>query len=127
MINLLRNHRGAVALTATIILAVVIVIISLTITFSGISSRLSTFNLFQSEQVFIKTEGCIDEVLIQLNRDNSIKNRSFQIDDVNCLISVSGEGDIRSLSIRGQDGKYLHDINVDVRLNPTFAIINWEE
>jgi hypothetical protein len=118
---------GAVALIATIILTAVIVIISIAIAFVNISSRLSTFHLFESERVYISTDACIEEVLIQLNRDNTITSKSIQIDDVNCLATISGTGDTRSLSVRGQNGKYLHDINLDVRLSPSFAIINWEE
>jgi hypothetical protein len=105
----------------------VIAIVSLSIAFLGISSRLNTFNLFQSEQVFIKTDGCAEDALIRLNRDDSYAGGSYNVDDVNCTIVVTGLGDERNLNVIGESDYYTHDLSIDVRLAPDFAITNWNE
>jgi hypothetical protein len=127
MFSFIQKTKGAIALTATVILTMVIAIISLSIAFMGISSRLNAFNLIRSEEVFIKTDGCAEEALIRLNRDNSYIGGSYNVDSMECTVAVTGSGDERNLNIMGEGDGYTHDFTIDVLLAPDFAIADWNE
>ena len=123
----IRNTRGAIALTATIILTAVIAVIALNIAFTGISSRLNTFNLLESDKIFIQTEGCTEEALIQLNRNNSYSGGSYNINNTSCTVNVSGSDDNRTLSIIGHGNGFTHNFTLKVQLTPIFGILDWDE
>ncbi|MBN2087198.1 hypothetical protein JW758_02520 [Candidatus Peregrinibacteria bacterium] len=122
-----RNIRGAIALTTTIILTAVMGTIVISMLFTGISSRLNIYNLIQSEKVFIISEGCVEEALIQLNRNNDYSGGTYNISEIECDIQISGSGDNRSLFIKGTNDEFTHEISIDVQLSSVFAIIDWVE
>lgn len=110
------------ALTSMIVLGSVITLIIVSIVLLGISSRFNAFHLNQSELAFIKTEGCLEETLIQLNRDNAYTGGSYSIDDLNCSVTVSGT----TVDVDAFIDNFHHHFSVEVVLSPTFGIIDFE-
>lgn len=115
-----RNNKGAIALTSMIILGAVITLIIVTIVLLGISSRFNTTRLSSHEFAFIKTEGCLEEALIQLNRDNAYVGDNYVIDDLSCAVTVSGT----TVDVAASLDEFHHDFTVEVNLDP-FAIIDF--
>ncbi len=121
--KLFKAHHGAIALTSVIILGAVISIIALTIALAGVSSRANTFHILESEQLYLKAEGCLEEALIQLKRDNGYTGETLNVDGASCVISISGAPE-RDIQIEASEGDFVHDFDVNVQLDP-FLILDF--
>ena len=108
-------------------LSFVLILIVVNVVLVGISSRANVFYLNQSEKVFIKTDGCTEEALIRLNRDNSYSGGVFTIGEVECTVSVSGMDPDRDITITGVGDEITRDLFIRVQLIPTFGIIDWSD
>jgi len=107
------------------VLGSVITLIIISIVLLGISGRSNSFNLGQSEIVFVKAEGCLEEALIQLSRDHEYAGDTYIVDDSTCAVGVSGSGDERVISVDASEEDFYHHLIVDVQIAPTFAILNF--
>lgn len=123
----IRNQRGAVAMLTTLVLSSVLVMLAVSVVLTGISSRANAFVLKQSENVFVSFEGCIENALIRLNRDNGYLGHSFSVNDVDCTVSVSGSGDERTVTASGNKDEVTRDVSLQVQLTPNFGIIDWAD
>lgn len=123
----LKNQRGAIGILTTLLLSAVLVMMAVTVVLTGISSRANAFVLNESEKVFIAMEGCTEEALIQLSRDDNYNGDSYTVDGVNCTVYVAGSGGNRDLVIDGTKDNLTRDISLSVQIDPNFGIIDWEE
>lgn len=121
----IRNQRGAVAMLTTLVLSSVLVMLAVSVVLTGISSRANAFVLKQSENVFVSLEGCIENALIRLNRDNGYLGHSFSVNDADCTVNVSGSGDERTVTVSGNRDEVTRDVSLQVQLTPNFGIIDW--
>ncbi len=121
------HNKGAIALTATIIMAAVILTISVGAVFMGVSSRMDAYHLLSSERVFVKTEGCAEEALIRLHRDSDYSGGNYEIDGVSCTVEVSGAGETRTVTIAGSGENFRHSFQIGVHMDPAFGILSWIE
>ena len=126
-ISHLKNKRGAIGILTSLVLGVVLVMLAVSVVLTGISSRSNTFNLNQSQAVFIGFEGCIESALIRLNRDNAYVGESLIVDGVNCSVSISGIDEERTVTVTGSKNNITRDAVLDVQLSPNFGIIDWNE
>lgn len=94
-------------------------------TLLGISSRNNTFHRTQSEITFIKAEGCLEEALIQLSRDNDYTGDVYTVDELSCNVIVNGSGNERTVELAGVDGDYVHNFTVQIQVLPSFAILDF--
>ena len=116
------NNKGVIALTTVIILGAVIAIITLTIAFGGISSRSNTFNLLESEMLFVKADGCMEDALLRLSRDNAFTSGSLTVDDANCSQVING-GTL--ITVGASEGNYVQNFTTTVQLSP-FGIVSFD-
>ncbi|GEM_PF-2049912 len=70
-------------------------------------------------------EGCMDEALLQLKRDSNYIGGTLSLEEISCIISVTGSSDERNIIVNGTSQGYNKIIEVQVSLNP-FAIIFWQ-
>lgn len=127
MLHSFKNQRGAIGILTTLLLSAVLVMMAVTVVLTGISSRANAFVLNESEKVFIATEGCTEEALIQLSRDDAYSGDNYTVDGVSCTVYVAGSGVNRNLVIDGTKSNLTRDISLSVQIDPNFGIIDWEE
>jgi hypothetical protein len=119
--------KGAIALVTAIILGAAIAVMALGILALGISARVNAFNLAESEKTFIRTEGCMEETLIRLKRDNTFAGGTIFVEGLLCNVNIEGGGDTRDVSITGENGNFFSDIDLAVQITPVFGIITYKE
>jgi len=73
----------------------------------------------------MKTEGCLEEGLIQLKRDVNYVGDTYNVDGLNCDVTVSGAGNERTMAVNAEEDDYYNNFLVDVQISPTFAILNF--
>ena len=117
--------RGAIALTAMVVLGAVIVLIVSSVTLLGISSRYNSMQLHESDVVFIKAEGCMEEALLQLSRNSDYSGSSYSIDGADCIVSVSGSDSQRVITLEAFEHNFYHHFTVDVQTDPLFGILGF--
>ena len=119
--------KGAIGILTTIVFGSVLVILAVGVVLSGISSRQNAFVFTQTELVFVATEGCSEEALIQLSRNNAYTGGNYELDGVDCTVSVSGSDPNRDVVIVGTKNDITRAMVVRVQLTPTFGIIDWDD
>jgi hypothetical protein len=70
------------------------------------------------------TQGCMEEALIQVNRDSNYSGGTYDIGSGTCEISVSGPSDSKEISATGtlETRKY----NLQAKVNTeSFEILSW--
>lgn len=114
-------------LIAMIVVSVVLMVISLSMGILSISEN--QIGLYQSRAAvtFINAEGCVDEALLSLSRNNAYTGGSvFGMESTNCVAVVSGVGASRTVDVTATNGQYVRRISVGVNLSP-FSITSWSE
>ena len=119
------DTRGAIALTAMVVLGAVIILIVSSVTLLGISGRYNSLQLHESDIVFIKAEGCMEEALLQLSRNSDYPGSSYNVDGTDCIVSVSGSGSQRVLMLEAAEQNFYHHFTVDVQIDPLFGILGF--
>ena len=115
-----KKNKGAIALTSMIVLGSVITLIIISIVLLGLSSRFNVANTASHEMTFMKTDGCLEEALIRLNRDNDYTGGTYTLDDYNCSVLIDGT----SLEINASEGDFHQHFLAELSLSP-FAIIDF--
>ena len=82
----------------------------------------NTGNRGQATKIF--TEGCVEEALIKLNRDNDYTGETFNFTPGDCTVSISGTDNDRTLTVYGEVNDYFHNLSLEVTLSP-FTIETW--
>lgn len=121
------NNKGAIGILTTLVLGIVLVMLAVAVVLTGISSRTNAFVFNQSEKTFIGLEGCIEDALVRLSRDNTYAGGMYDVGDVECEAVVSGSGTDRQLTVSGTFDTITRDALLNVQLDPSFGIINWAE
>ncbi len=121
------NNRGAIGILTTLVLGIILIMLAVTVVLTGISSRTNAFMFNQSETVFVLTEGCIENILVLLSRDNDYSGGSYEVSDVDCTSSISGSDPNRDVTVTGTKDTITRDASLSVQVDPDFAIINWGE
>ena len=127
MNNTIRNNKGAIGILTALILGAVLTMLAVTILLTGISSRNNAFLLNQSDKVFIPLEGCAENALIMLNRDDTYAGGTYALFGLNCSVVVSGSGSTRNLAVTAEKDGITRDMAMSVQLTPDFGIIEWTE
>lgn len=71
------------------------------------------------------TNGCMQEALIRLDRDNSYVGGTLMLGSGTCSVVVSGADINRTVAVSGNLSNYQYNLSVDVILNP-FHIVKWD-
>ena len=112
-------------IVSIIIIAAIISIIVVKTSLSSITQLGSSDIALKGESVKYYTEGCMQEALIQLNRDNTYSGGVLNLGSGSCNVSVSGADNSRTVDVTGDLNNYYHNIIVDVVLDP-FSISTWD-
>ena len=116
---------GAIALASMVVLGSIVTLIVISIVVLGISSRENAFNTNQASLGFIRAEGCFEEALLHLSRDDTYTGGNYEIDGSQCTVVVDGTGEERSLALESETGNYHHHFSALIQVDPVFAILDF--
>ncbi|MFC1655331.1 hypothetical protein ACFL3C_00505 [Patescibacteria group bacterium] len=122
-----KTNEGAAVLIIVIIMGSAMLLIALSLGISSISENLINLYQSQSSRLSLSIDGCAEEALIRLNRDNSYNEETLSIGGTSCTISVSGSGSSRTINVAGTKSDYSRELEIAVNISPTYAITSWQE
>lgn len=110
-----------------IVTGAIILTIALGIAFSSINA--SQISLYQgtSNQTFLNLDGCVEEALGRLNRNNIYAGGTVTIDNTSCTISITGTNPTHTVNVTATNGDYTRKVQVVVNIFPTVSITSWQE
>jgi len=123
------KRPAIVSLSTVIALGVVSLLIVLFSVLAGIDLIEQSHRSIETQETFAGGEGCVNEGLLELSGNVSYTGGNITIGSVDCVISVTGSGGSRTISVTATQGtQYTQSIEVDldVSVRP-FIITNWEE
>ena len=127
LLKLAKNQKGVTVLVLTIIISAVILIISLSMGLSSISENQISLYQNKSGHVLLNADGCAEEALTRLNRNNSYLGEILIIDNTSCSINVTGSGATRTITVAATNSDYTKNLQINVAIFPIFTVTSWEE
>jgi YbbR domain-containing protein len=125
--NTKTHHEGAVMLVLILIIGAVALLISLSLGLSSISENQISLYQSQSTQAFLNADGCAEEALTKLNRNNLYTGETITLENTTCTITVTGSGPTRTVTVSATNTDYTHKIQIGVIIYSTFSITSWQE
>jgi hypothetical protein len=122
----LKRNSGYILIFSIIIIASIMTVVVIRGALTTTTNLEKNFTLVNEQKIELYTEGCLEEGLIQMNRDEGYAGDSYSIDSGTCVVSVSGSGNVRTVSASGELDGYFMDLSADVTLVP-FVITSWDE
>lgn len=122
----LKNKKGFTVLTLVIILSSILLIISLSIGLNSIAENQISLYSSKNTQILINSEGCAQEALIRLSRNNLYLGETLTLNETTCIITVSPPAQNRTISISASNGNYNKDLQIDVTIAP-ITITSWRQ
>lgn len=123
----LANQRGAAVLITVLVTTVVIMIIGLSLALNSVAENEILLYQSKANRVFDNIDGCAEESLLRLKRKPLYTGETLTIDQTSCNIVVSGSGDTRTIVITATNTNYTKILQLDVTLNPSFAVTGRQE
>jgi hypothetical protein len=126
--NTLYTHlRGSSVLISVIILSAVLLTVSLTMGYGALQTNLIRKDLGASTEAFVNVDGCAEEGLVRLNRNNAYTGESFTLDGTSCTITVTGSGPTRTMEVDATSGDYERHLTIGIVIYTPFQITSWLE
>ncbi|MBD3330438.1 hypothetical protein GF354_02805 [Candidatus Peregrinibacteria bacterium] len=126
-IKIKTDTKGATVLTSVIIIAATMVLISVSMGLNSINENQITLHQSQISELNITANGCSEEALYRLSRDSTYSGETLTIESSTCEITVSGNGNNRTIVIEAQKNNYNKYLELEVSINPNFSVSNWSE
>jgi hypothetical protein len=120
--------NGFIAITTTMILSVILLVVATSLSFSGFFTR---YNILDSELKKISialAEGCVDQALLKLATNSSFSfPETVNINENTCqIINISSSGYPKTIKTRSEFKNYVTNLEVEVG-SDTLNITKWEE
>ncbi len=123
------NHskKGVIVLLLMIVTGAIILTVALGIAFSSVNS--SQISLYQgnSNRMFLNLDGCVEEALGRVNRNNLYAGGTVTIDNTSCTISITGTNPTHTVNVTATNGDYTRKVQVVINIFPTVSITSWQE
>jgi len=125
--NVKEDQRGIAILIVVLVLGAVILLLSMTLGLGSISENQISLYQGQATEMFINADGCAEEALTKINSDNNYVGGNLTIGATSCTITVSGNGNTRTIDINATKNNYSKFLQLTVNLSPTFSVSTWQE
>ena len=118
---------GIIVLTLMLVIASIIMVIALSLGFAGMST--DQIRLYQgySADVFFNIDGCAEEGLARLNRNNTYGGGAITINGTVCTIGVTGTDPNRVMTIAANNNGYVKKIQIGITIFPNYIVTSWQE
>lgn len=120
------NNDGFVLIVVVIIISTILSVVVVT-TAGKILTQLEIAETLEAGQAArASAEGCVNEVLLRLQRDLNYAGGNFLLDTTVCSAGVTGSGNTRSLTVTGTAGSYTRTFTLDLDVS-TATVSKWVE
>lgn len=122
------NNRGISVLISILIIASIMIVLTFGMGLNSISENQIGLYQSRSSVAFYNVDGCAEEAILKINRNNSYTGETLNLANVVCVISVSGTGLNRTINVVGTSSEgYVRNIGITVTISPSFAVTSWQE
>ena len=120
--------KGYIALISSIIISMLMLMISLTLSFTGFFSRINILNAEFKEISLRLAEACADMALLKLSENQSYQgNENIAINDKQCsILIIEAAGDEKIIKTKANFQKAVTNLKIKVN-NADLSVISWEE
>lgn len=126
--KLVENNRGISVLVSVLIIATIMIVLTFGMGLNSIAENQIGLYQSRSSVSFYNVDGCAEEAVLRLNRDNNYTGETLNLGNTTCVISISGSGSNRTIGIAGTSSEgYTRNIGITVTIAPSFAITSWQE
>lgn len=120
------KQEGQVAVISVLILFAVGTIVMVTGVLITLDTAKNTAIEKESSRAFYLADGCIEEGLYRYKQDETYAGSNLNVDDGSCIITVTGEGEPKTITAQANVGDQTRKLQVGVSRNP-FTVETWEE
>jgi hypothetical protein len=122
------NNRGISVLISVLIIASIMVVLTFGMGLNSISENQIGLYQSRSSVSFYNVDGCAEEAISRINRDNNYAGETLNLGNVTCVIAISGTGSNRTIGITGTSSEgYVRNIAITVTISPSFNVTSWQE
>ena len=120
--------KGYIALISSIIISMLMLMISLTLSFTGFFSRINILNAEFKEISLRLAEACVDVALLKLSENQSYQgNENIAINDKQCsILIIEAAGNEKVIKTKANFQKAVTNLKIKVN-NADLSVISWEE
>ena len=120
--------KGYIALISSIIISMLMLMISLTLSFTGFFSRINILNAEFKEISLRLAEACVDMALLKLSENQSYQgNENIAINDKQCsILIIEAAGNEKVIKTKANFQKAVTNLKIKVN-NADLSVISWEE
>lgn len=108
-----------------IITAAIISIVVIKTSLSSVTQLLYTNTSLESSESTLLTESCLQEGLINLNRDNEYSGETLNILSGQCNITVTDNAPNKTITVSSQINNFYQEASAEVSLDP-FTLVTWD-
>lgn len=127
------NQRGVAALLTIVIISTAALIMAYSASILGLGELEMGYDSQQGGEAFSAADGCMEEALRQLRIDTGYSGDSLNLSNGSCIISISGAGNDRIITVIGTVGDYNKKIETDITFSDSaitgvvITINSWQE
>jgi len=122
-----KYQTGYIALTSVLVIASIIVTISLSISLLAISDNQMSLATNKSALILAVTEGCVENALLELNKDNSLPS-VINLPEASCNVTVNSQaGNNWDFTVSSSLNSYSKKIQVQVIRGSQITVNSWQQ
>ena len=122
------DNRGVAALLTVVIIAAAVLIMAYTASILGLGELDMGYTSSQGTKSYVSADGCMEEALYRIRKNNSYTGGTLSLDNGSCIISVSGSDPDYSVAVTSTINNYTHNILSTITISNGVIIINsWQE
>lgn len=124
-----KNQKGISAIITIVVLSVVGLLIAYSVFLLGLGELEMGYDLQQGNETLYLADGCMEEALRRIRVDDTYSGDTLNLGDGSCIITVSGSGSARTITVTSTIGNYNKKIEADLSLsgNGKITIDSWQE
>jgi hypothetical protein len=125
--NNMKNKNGYIALSSVLVIMAVVLIIGSSVSFLSINEMQSALSSKKSEESLHLVEGCAEDALLRLNKNNSIP-LTIIIPEGSCSVTIDSHiGNNWTFTVSSTIINYKKNIQISAVRDSTVTITSWIE
>jgi hypothetical protein len=122
------SQKGMAAILVVVVVSAAALLISYNSSILGLDELDSGYTFQKGEEAFSASDGCIEEALQRLKLDPNYTGENLNLSGRTCIITVSGNGNTRTISSTGTVNKFNRKIEVTITLIANVITVDgWKE
>lgn len=122
-----KSQAGYVALTTVLVIMAVLILLSGSVTILSIDEGQAARGSIDQEQALAVAEGCVGEVLLELNEDGTVP-ASVVLPEGTCSVTLDSQaGIVWTFTVSATVDNHTSSIQVTAERDTTVLLTSWQE